>query len=164
MFIIRQALLLRERTRMLAAVTSARPVENNRLVGELRSELERRAVDQRRMVQASRAAAVGELAAGVAHEVNNPLTGVLGFAELLIDELRPTTRVAADLETIRDEALRARDIVRALARLRQPARTGAGRRGPRRTLVRQTVDLVRYSIERRGITIDEDLATAADRS
>jgi signal transduction histidine kinase len=123
----------------------------------VRGELERRAVDERRMIQASRAAAVGELAAGVAHEVNNPLTGVLGFAELLIDHTAPDDPRRADLETIRDEALRARGIVRALRDFASPhppelAPTDLS------DLVHQTVDLVRYSMERRGVTIHEDLA------
>jgi signal transduction histidine kinase len=154
-FLIRQALLLRERTRTLAAVT-ALTEENARLVGELRAELDRRARDERRMIQASRAAAVGELAAGVAHEVNNPLTGVLGFTELLLAESGPSDAHRADLETIRDEAIRARDIVRALRDFANP-------RPPELTptdlsaLVHQTVDLVRYSMERRGVTIHEDL-------
>jgi signal transduction histidine kinase len=154
-FLIRQALLLRERTRTLAAVT-ALTEENARLVRELRNELERRAKDERRMIQASRAAAVGELAAGVAHEVNNPLTGVLGFAELLLTDLGPDDPHRADLETIRTEAIRARDIVRALRDFASP-------REPELTptditaLVRQTIDLVRYSLERRGISIQEDL-------
>jgi signal transduction histidine kinase len=156
-FIIRQALLLAERTRTLAALTRLTE-ENSRLVGELRGELERRALDERRMIQASRAAAVGDLAAGVAHEVNNPLTGVLGFTELLIDASASNDPRRADLETIRDEALRARDIVRALRDFANPrppelAETDLA------ALVHQTVDLLRYSIERRGITIHEDLAT-----
>ena len=156
LFVIRQALLLRERTKTLAAVTSLTG-ENSRLVGELRGELERRAIDERRMIQASRAAAVGELAAGVAHEVNNPLTGVLGFAELLIDETAPDDPRRADLETIRDEALRARAIVRALRDFASPR---APELAPTNLsdVVRQTVDLVRYSMERRGVTIHEDLA------
>ena len=155
LFVTRQALLLRDRTKNLANVTRLTD-ENGRLVGELRSELERRAIDQRRMIQASRSAAVGELAAGVAHEVNNPLTGVLGFAELLIDGMTVDDPRRTDLETIRDEALRARGIVRALRDFASP-------RKPQLVstdlsdLVHQTIDLVRYSIERRGITIDEDL-------
>ena len=155
-YIVRQGLLLRERTAMLAAVTSLTS-ENARLVGELRAELARRAVDERRMIQASRAAAVGDLAAGVAHEVNNPLTGVLGFAELLIDESEQDDPRRADLEVIRDEAIRARDIVRALRDFADP-RPPALVETDLSALVHQTVDLIRYSIERRGITIHEELA------
>jgi signal transduction histidine kinase len=156
LFITRQALLLRERTLMLAEVTRLTD-ENGRLVDELRNELDLRLIDQRRMIQASRAAAVGELAAGVAHEVNNPLTGVLGFAEILIEETPVGDPRRVDLETIRNEALRARAIVRAL-------RDFANARSPElaptdlSALVRATVDLVRFSIERRGVTIREDLA------
>ena len=156
-FIVRQGLLLRERTTMLARVTVLTE-ENSRLVGELRAELEHRAVDQRRLIQTSRAAAVGDLAAGVAHEVNNPLTGVLGFTELLIEEASPEDPRRADLETIRDEALRARQIVRALRDFASP-------RPPElvptdlSVLVHQTVELLRYSFERRGIEIREHLPT-----
>ena len=155
-FIVRQGRLLRERTTMLSRVTTLTE-ENGRLVGELRAELDRRAVDQRRMIQASRAAAVGDLAAGVAHEVNNPLTGVLGFAELLIDASPPDDPRRADLETIRDEAIRARDIVRALRDFASP-RAPELAETDLSLLVHQTIDLIRYSIERRGITIHEDLA------
>jgi signal transduction histidine kinase len=158
-FLTRQGLLLRERTLMLDAVRSL-TAENGRLVDDLRAELERRAIHERRMIQTSRAAAVGDLAAGVAHEVNNPLTGVLGFAEILIEETPVDDPRRADLETIRDEALRAREIVRALRDFASP-RPPALVPTDLSTLVRQTVDLVRYSIERRGITIHEDLPELA---
>jgi len=153
LFVIRQALLLRERTTMLDEVTSLK-LDNDRLVAELRHELEEHALDQRRMIQASRAAAVGDLAAGVAHEVNNPLAAVLGFAELLIADLESDDPRRSDLETIRTQALRARAIIRALgdfAQRRAPAMvpTDVG------ALVGRTVDLVRYQIDRRGVTIDE---------
>jgi signal transduction histidine kinase len=153
LFLTRQALLLRERTTMLDEVTSLK-LDNDRLVGELRRELEEHALDQRRMIQASRAAAVGELAAGVAHEVNNPLAAVLGFAELLYDDLDPADPRRADVETIRSQALRARSIVRALGDF---AQSGAPALIPSDLgdLVRRTVDLVRFQVERRGLTIEE---------
>jgi signal transduction histidine kinase len=153
LFVIRQALLLRERTTMLDEVTSLK-LDNDRLVDELRCELEEHALDQRRMIQASRAAAVGELAAGVAHEVNNPLAAVLGFAELLFDDLDPDDPRRSDVETIRTQALRARSIIRALGDF---AQRGAPALAPTDLggLVRRTVDLVRFQVERRGVTIDE---------
>lgn len=153
LFVIRQALLLRERTTMLDEVTRLK-LDNDRLVDELRDELEEHAFDQRRMIQASRAAAVGELAAGVAHEVNNPLAAVLGYAELLIDDIEPNDPRRADVETIRTQALRARSIVRALGDF---AQRGAPALAPTDLgdLVRRTVDLIRFQAERRGVTVEE---------
>ena len=68
-----------------------------------------------RLLEASRQSTARDLAAVVAHEINNPLTAVLGYAELLLAELPSDSPIRLELETIRDETLRARDIVRALA-------------------------------------------------
>lgn len=67
-----------------------------------------------RLVQAAKLAAVGEMAAGIAHELNNPLTTVTGFAELLLDETPSDAPFRADLEMVMHEALRARGVVRRL--------------------------------------------------
>jgi two-component system NtrC family sensor kinase len=59
-------------------------------------------------------AAVGEMAAGVAHELNNPLTTVTGFVELALDELPADLPQRAELELVLAEAHRARKVVRSL--------------------------------------------------
>lgn len=65
------------------------------------------------LIHAERLAAAGQLVSGVAHELNNPLQTVVGFAELLIEgERRPEVR--GDLEQIHSEANRAAKIVRNL--------------------------------------------------
>ncbi len=65
------------------------------------------------LIHSERLAAVGQLVSGVAHELNNPLQAVVGFAELLIEaESRPDK--LADLELVRAEANRAAKIVRNL--------------------------------------------------
>ena len=68
-----------------------------------------------RLLDASRQPTARDLAEVVAHEINNPLTAVLGYAELLLAELPSDSPIRRELETIRDETLRARDVVRALA-------------------------------------------------
>lgn len=80
--------------------------------------------DQRnRMVANSRLVAVGEMAAGVAHELNNPLTAVLGFSQLALRQtVDPVLR--KDLESIASEAERAGQIVDNLLGF---ARSHAGR-------------------------------------
>ncbi|MBA7569004.1 Sensor histidine kinase TmoS [subsurface metagenome] len=88
-----------------------------------RKEAEEREKElQQELYRSSRLASVGELAAGVAHQINNPLTGVLGFSQRL---LRKSTdeEVSQGLRRIYTEAERAAKVVQnllAFARRRQP--------------------------------------------
>jgi signal transduction histidine kinase len=85
---------------------------------EIQQELQARIVAQReaesRLVQAAKLAAVGEMAAGIAHELNNPLTTVVGFTELSLESLPSDSGLRNDLELILREANRARSVVRRL--------------------------------------------------
>ena len=73
-----------------------------------------------RLLRAEKLAGLGLLAGGVAHALNNPLTAVMGFAEL-IAHTSAETRVQEDAETIVREAKRMRDAVDSLAHYWQPA-------------------------------------------
>ncbi len=66
---------------------------------------------QEQLVQATKLAAVGKLAAGVAHEINNPLTGILAYAEDIMDELPDNSPLQDDLSVIVRETMRCRNIV-----------------------------------------------------
>jgi two-component system NtrC family sensor kinase len=64
-------------------------------------------------------AALGELGSGVAHEINNPLTGVLGLAQLLLTDLPPNHPARAMIKDIEAQSLRIRKIVSNLLRFAQ---------------------------------------------
>jgi signal transduction histidine kinase len=81
---------------------------------ELQTRIEAQLEAERRLIQAEKMAAVGEMAAGIAHELNNPLTTVTGFTELVLDDLPEGAENRADLELVLREARRARDVVRRL--------------------------------------------------
>ena len=92
--------------------------ETNKRLLSMQDELKTRIVMQtqaeRKLIQAEKLAAVGEIAAGIAHELNNPLTTVVGFTELVLEELQENDQNQADLEMVLHEAHRARDVVRRL--------------------------------------------------
>ncbi|MBI2851605.1 MAG: PAS domain S-box protein [Chloroflexi bacterium] len=69
---------------------------------------------EERLLVADRLASVGELASGIAHEINNPLTSILGFAELLFSRQDLPEDAIPDLEIIRRESHRAATTVRNL--------------------------------------------------
>ena len=81
---------------------------------ELQARVAAQQAAEARLIQTTKLAAVGEMAAGVAHELNNPLTTVVGFSELVLDSLLPGSPQRADLEIVLKEARRARDVVRRL--------------------------------------------------
>ncbi len=69
---------------------------------------------QAHLIQSEKLAGVGKLAAGVAHEINNPLTCVLTNSSLMLSDLPPNHPQREDLQTIVDETLRCRKIVKGL--------------------------------------------------
>jgi signal transduction histidine kinase len=82
---------------------------------------------QTQVIQQERLAAVGQLVSGVAHEINNPLQAILGFAELLQMQSDVPENVKSDLRLIQKESTRACNIIRNLAMF---ARQQPGEAGP----------------------------------
>jgi len=62
---------------------------------------------KKRLMRSARLAAVGEIAAGVAHELNKPLTTITGFVELTLQELPESLPQREELQIVIDEAQRA---------------------------------------------------------
>jgi PAS domain S-box-containing protein len=124
------------------------------------TERKRAEKEERRLQQelhlSSRLASIGELAAGVAHEINNPLTGILGFSKRL---LRKSTdeEVSRDLEIIHNEAQRAAKVVQNLL-------TFARRREPKKEysdvndIVQSALELRAYELETSNIEVVTALA------
>jgi len=106
--------------------SSVAPLRNDK--GEIigfsgvgRDITERKKIEDQLMIT-DRLASIGQLAAGVAHELNNPLTAVIGFSDLLLGR-DLTADVKEDLETINQESRRAIDIVKGLLAFAREQRT-----------------------------------------
>ena len=116
------------------------------------SDLTQRKELEGQVIQAQRLQAVGGLAGGVAHDLNNALTGIQGFTELILQDLPSTSDARGDLEEIREAANRAAGLVQQLLafsrrQLLQPKRLDLnqivlGMSGVLRRVVREDIELV----------------------
>jgi C4-dicarboxylate-specific signal transduction histidine kinase len=114
---------------------------------------------QQQVIRQERLAAIGVLVSGVAHELNNPLQGILGFAELL--QMQPGIPDAArnDLTLIQKEATRASAIIRNLSRFgRQMSEPAPVRL---REVVASVMELRQRKMEELGIEVDVDEQSTA---
>ena len=80
----------------------------------LQEDLSERARLENQLLRSEKLSSVGVLAAGVAHEINNPLTTILGYAKLLLEGLTEDDVNRPALELVADEARRVQEIVRNL--------------------------------------------------
>lgn len=135
--------------------------------GRLEQKVEERTTEirelQSQLVQAEKMSAVGRLVSGVAHELNNPLTAVMGFAELGLEELEeaPVSRVAGRdrltglFRDVLDQAERCRRIVENLL---QFARQKETRLEPvsLNEIVRKAVSMREYELRSSDIRLETD--------
>lgn len=111
----KEGLFQEESSRLVGIISNNVSValENIRLYEDLRAQMTELKSTQEQLVQAAKLAAIGELASNVAHEINNPLTSIMGYAELIKEET-DISNIMRDVDIIEKESIRARDIVKEL--------------------------------------------------
>ena len=122
---------------------------------EIYRDLTAQRVFQSKLLQTEKLAALGQMVSGIAHELSNPLTSILGYAQRLLSHQEATGRTE-EARQIYQEAERASSILRQLllnARETLPER----RTVSLNEIVVQTVELQRFSLEAEKIGVEFDL-------
>ncbi|MBI4285025.1 MAG: PAS domain S-box protein [Chloroflexi bacterium] len=119
-------------------------------VGVIEDVSERKAIEEQLMI-ADRLASIGELASGVAHELNNPLTSVIGFSQLIMEKEAPDN-IRQEIEIIAREAQRAAQVVKNLLTF---ARKHAPSRQPTNinTIIEKVLEIRAYEQKVSNITV-----------
>jgi len=146
-----------ERLSLTLATQAAAAIENARLVHDLQQSLKELKETQAQLIQSAKLSAIGQLIAGVAHELNNPLTAVMGYTQLLQTTDGMDVAVQRDLTKIYVQAQRAAKIVQNLltfARAHKAERQFVDVN----EVLQQTLELRTYQLRVESVGLDTRLA------
>lgn len=147
----------REIHALLSAASDCDLLERTEVFHFLIKDISQRKAMQEQLLQADKLASIGQLAAGVAHEINNPLGIILGYTQLLIREEPAGTERYEDLKTIEKHARTCKSIVEDLLSF---ARRSHTKKEPAlvHDLIHDVLNVVRHNLELRRIEVDAQLA------
>ncbi|MHB1318235.1 MAG: hybrid sensor histidine kinase/response regulator, partial [Anaerolineae bacterium] len=146
-----------ERLLMTLATQAAAAIYNADLFQDLQESLEHLRDTQAQLVQSEKLSAIGQLIAGITHELNNPLAAISGYAQLLqmTDGLDPQIR--QDVTRIHEQAQRAARIVRNLLTFARE-HSSMARPVDIHMLLQQTLELQSYQLRIENISVDLQLS------
>jgi two-component system, NtrC family, sensor kinase len=115
----------------------------------------RKAIEDR-MINMEKLASIGTLAAGVAHEINNPMTVILGFTEHLLEQTGSLPEIHETLQVIEDEGLRCKKIIENLLTFaRTPERTET--KADANSILEKTLAVVKNTLLTKKIRLETSL-------
>ncbi len=112
---------------------------------------------QKNMMQQEKLVSIGRLSAGVAHEINNPLTTILTSSMLIQEDLEPGSEIYDELSIISSEALRCRKIVKSLLDFARQSKSFKSRNDVNE-VIRESLILTRKQAKFKNIDLKADLA------
>ncbi|MHB8525501.1 MAG: hybrid sensor histidine kinase/response regulator [Candidatus Acidiferrales bacterium] len=130
------------------------------IVASARDVTESKHIEQQ-LLQSEKLAAIGEMVSGVAHELNNPLTAILGMSDLLRERVTDDAS-RRQLEVVRKQARKAAELVQGLLTFSRPSRP-KNQRVCLAELIERAVDLQKFVLASRNITVEFDATVESPR-
>lgn len=124
-------------------------------IGIARDITDRKRMEEQ-IIQTEKLSTIGTLVSGVAHELNNPLTGILGFSELILEDQSQPELIKKDIKKIHNEAMRCSKIVRSLLTFARKSKMEKDRMLINE-VVQNTVELLEFQIKSANIQLTTDL-------
>jgi PAS domain S-box-containing protein len=133
-------------------------IRDNKVTGAVVTflDISKRKQTQEQLAQSAKLSALGQMAAGIAHEINNPLGNILGYTQLLLEEPALSDEIRQDLQRIEDRAVHTREIVQNVLAF--------ARRSPLKVqpcninqIVKESIGQLSDESRRLGVTMQSDL-------
>jgi signal transduction histidine kinase len=130
----------------------AMAIENARLYENLKESYETLKNTQTQLIQREKLASIGQLIAGIAHELKNPLTSVISYAQLVLDTVGPTWEHIDQLRAVQTNAKRCKELIENLLHYSRPSSL----RLEKHSIVRildDVVNLLSYELKSHGLEL-----------
>ena len=131
----------------------------NRELTELNAKLERKVAERTQaLIQSEKLAAVGLLAGGVAHEINNPMAGILALTQILLKETPPDSPLATDLKKIEQLTYRCETIVQEILDFSRDASREGKDLVDLNEVIEKSLTFVTFQCKEFRVQVEKDLA------
>lgn len=161
--VVAEEVLPKEGNRPILVITTPFQDEDGKwLFAETNVDIAERKMAEQKIIQAAKLAGIGDMAAGVAHEIYNPLTAILGYVQLLMENKKAAPQMKEDLKKVEAQTRRCIIIIDSLLHFARP-HLPMKEEVDVNIVLDATMKILEYSVEREKIQIVKKYGSALPR-